>query len=297
VALTGLCGAKLYGQVITPRTDDTARRKQIHVGTESAHDYKIMPNTRTPIPKEPFPIRPRLSTEQLFFKTWSLFLIALAQSNDRIKSLYDQFEAFGGAIGPDNLAVWFWPENVFPELLFKGVDVDRAAVFCTKLKLPPSGGPYILVTSDYPGEGLIDDPSSFLPTPLKSYYSVSLNNKSADEIIQLLTSVADKITADRLSDLDSSSVGWWIWWRRMFEGIRGFLSSRNDGKHQDTVLGRPDQITPVGYRVILWQSESGMLGRSSCCGRGAFSSARLSLQRSSERRSGRQVRDWDLCSS
>ena len=72
----------------------------------------------------------------------------------------------------------------------------------------------------------MSDPSSLLPTPLKSYYTVSLNNKSADEIMQLLTRIADKVTADRLADLDSSSTGWWSGWQRSFEGIRGFLSNR-----------------------------------------------------------------------
>jgi hypothetical protein len=61
---------------------------------------------------------------------------------------------------------------------------------------------------------------------LKSYYTVSLNNKSADEILQLLTRLADKITADRLATLDSSSERYWTAWQRAFEGLRGFLSNR-----------------------------------------------------------------------
>lgn len=171
-----------------------------------------------PKPVQPIPRSP--------YKTWSLFLInnpqwLVAESNEKIRRLYDQFEAFGKAIGPNHVAVWFWSGEAQAD-----VDVDRSARFCERLKLPPSGGPYILVTSDYPGNGLTSDPSSFLPTPLKSYYTVSLNNKSADEIIQLLTSVADKITADRLSELNSSSKSWWSGWQQTFEGIRGFLSSR-----------------------------------------------------------------------
>ena len=171
----------------------------------------------------PKPIQPIPSSP---YKTWSLFLInnpqwLVAESQGKIRQLYDQFEAFGKAIGPNHVAVWFWSGDTQA-----GVDVNRSAEFCEKLKLPPSGGPYILVTADYPGKGLTSDPSSFLPTPLKSYYTVSLNNKSADEIIQLLTSVADKITADRLSELNSTSKSWWSGWEATFEGIRGFLSSR-----------------------------------------------------------------------
>jgi hypothetical protein len=171
-----------------------------------------------PKPVQPIPRSP--------YKTWSLFLInnpqwLVAESKGKIKTLYDQFEAFGKAIGPNHVAVWFWSGEAQAD-----VDVGRSVEFCEKLKLAPSGGPYILVTSDYPGKGLTSDPSSILPTPLKSYYTLSLNNKSADEIIQLLTTVADKITADRLSELNSSSKGWWRGWQATFEGIRSFLSSR-----------------------------------------------------------------------
>ena len=166
------------------------------------------------------------------YKTWSLFLInnpqwVVAESNDKVKRLYDQFEAFGRAIGRDHVAVWFWSGDIRQDsFYYKAVDVIRSAEFCEKLNLAPSGGPYILVTSDYPGTGLINDASTFLPTPLKSYYTVSLNNKSADEIMQLLTRVADKITSDHLPDLGSGSEGYWSAWQRAFETIRDFLSNR-----------------------------------------------------------------------
>jgi len=173
---------------------------------------------KTPIPKG--------------YKTWSVFLInnpqwVVAESNDKVKKLYDQFEAFGRAIGPDHVAVWFWSGDIRQDsFYYKAVDVIRSAEFCEKLNLAPSGGPYILVTSEYPGTALINDESTFLPTPLKSYYTVSLNNKSADEIMQLLTRVADKITANRLPDLNSGNAEYWSAWQRAFEAIRDFLSNR-----------------------------------------------------------------------
>ena len=80
--------------------------------------------------------------------------------------------------------------------------------------------------AEYPGTGLINDPSNFLPTKLKSYYIVSLNNKSAEQIMQLLTRIADKITADRLPDLNNDPEDYWRSWQRTFETIRDFLSSR-----------------------------------------------------------------------
>jgi hypothetical protein len=166
------------------------------------------------------------------YKTWSLFLVnnpqwVVAESNDKIRKLYDQFQAFGRAIGRDNVAVWFWSQdNLQDSFYYKAVDVIRSAEFCEKLQLAPSNGPYILVTSEYPGAGLINDSSTFLSTELKSYYIVSLNNKSAEEVMQLLSRIADKITADRLSDLSSNSQDYWHSWQGAFEAIRDFLSSR-----------------------------------------------------------------------
>ena len=132
-------------------------------------DHASWPKQGRSQPHEPIPQNP--------YRTWSLFLInnpqwLVTESNEKVKSLYDQFEAFGEAIGPNQVAVWFWSGKTQ-----RDVDVARSVEFCEKLKLPPSGGPYILVTSDYPGKGLMSDPSSLLPTPLKSYYTVSLNNK------------------------------------------------------------------------------------------------------------------------
>jgi len=59
-----------------------------------------------------------------------------------------------------------------------------------------------------------------------NYYIVSLNNKRSDEIIELLTRVADKIVANRISDLNTTSPDYWTGWQRAFEAIRDFLSSR-----------------------------------------------------------------------
>ena len=73
------------------------------------------------------------------YKTWSLFLVnnpqwVVAESNDKVKKLYDQFQAFGRAIGRDNVAVWFWSQdNLQDSFYYKAVDVIRSAEFCEKL--------------------------------------------------------------------------------------------------------------------------------------------------------------------
>jgi hypothetical protein len=61
-----------------------------------------------------FEVRP---TEQIpqDYESWSLFLICnpawIVQNRDEgIGALFDQYRAFGDAIGPRNLAIWFWKE-------------------------------------------------------------------------------------------------------------------------------------------------------------------------------------------
>jgi hypothetical protein len=166
------------------------------------------------------------------YKTWSLFLInnpqwVVAQNNTKIKQLYDQFEAFGKAIGRNHVAVWFWSQNIWEDSsYYKAVDVIRSEEFCEKLQLAPSGGPYVLITADFPGTGLINDSSTFLPTKLQNYSILSLNNKSASEIMDVLSRAADKIVENRISALNASSADYWSSWQRAFEAIREFLSNR-----------------------------------------------------------------------
>jgi len=187
-------------------------------GKALGQDIAPLYTPKTPIPKGSY-------------KTWSLFLInnpnwLTSPSTDKIKSLYDQLEAFGSAVGPHNLAVWFWKEDIRTTESYKAVDTNRAAMFCEKLKLLPSDSPHILFTNEYPGTGLTNDASTFLPTTAKYSQHWSLNNRSPDEIIQLLTRVGDKIFAGKLSELDSASEEYSRGWQRVFEAIRDFLANR-----------------------------------------------------------------------
>ena len=114
------------------------------------------------------------------FKTWSLFLLCdpkwvqnnQADPNTGLQGygtyvLFKNFQAFGTAIGDDNLAVWFWRSNSpVNTLLASNVDVTRAQHFCTAYKLKPNKGPYLVVTSTYPdetklGKGLPPDSAVF----------------------------------------------------------------------------------------------------------------------------------------
>lgn len=91
------------------------------------------------------------------YQTWSLFLVCTPdwvtpERSADLANLYRRFRGFGAAIGNDNLAVWFWTAQTTltdPRLSDK-VDVARSAEYCRTLKLAPSAGPYLVVTSAYP---------------------------------------------------------------------------------------------------------------------------------------------------
>jgi hypothetical protein len=139
-------------------------------------------------------------------------------SIDKTKVLYDSFEAFGQVIGPDNLAVWFGEYAGLP-------DIDRSAAFCLKLGLPPSRGPYILITTEYPGAGLPSEPETVLPIKLKNYEILELNNANADQIAQLITRVADQLTTGDVSHLNQKSESYWRAWQKAFENVRNMHAS------------------------------------------------------------------------
>jgi hypothetical protein len=169
-----------------------------------------LPEPKAPIPKESY-------------KSWSLFLInnpkwLLAESGDNLKKLYDQFQAFGQAIGPDHLAVWFWSDEHT-----KAVDVDRSAAICSKLKLAPSKGPYILVTTEYPGACIVGSPDTFPANLDRFQIRLELNKATASEITSLLTGVADQLIAGDLGKLSVNSEDYWRAWRQSFEAVRGTL--------------------------------------------------------------------------
>src|SRR5262249_40858281 len=89
----------------------------------AAQERAILPPT-VPIPDElaqmPAPLPPKVPIPErevpvakMGFKTWSIFLITnqqwlLRETSGRLERLYENFTIFGNAIGPENLAVWFW---------------------------------------------------------------------------------------------------------------------------------------------------------------------------------------------
>jgi hypothetical protein len=180
----------------------------------------ILPNREVPIPEG--------------YKTWSLFLInnpewILPQKEENLNNLFEQFKAFGDAIGPENLAVWFWvgeasePWATKPRDI-KNVDFLRSSAFCSQLKLPASKSPYILITTEYPGAGLLSDYPQTFNTP-ENYSIVELNNLSADEITSVLNKIADQLLTEDISSINTESEDFWRSLQNTYEAIRDNLVS------------------------------------------------------------------------
>jgi hypothetical protein len=150
------------------------------------------------------------------FKTWSIFLVTNQQwlrreTSDRLERLYENFTIFGNAIGPENLAVWFWSEPSQADRFHKTVDVERSVAFCRSINLRPSEGPYVVVMREYPGKCIVSDPDSF-PKESAGFLVIKLNGTNATKTGKLLDSLVDQLTtadlAKSFSRVDDYLNGW-----------------------------------------------------------------------------------------
>ena len=92
------------------------------------------------------------------YKSWSLFLICSAewarpQGAEQLEALYRQFLSFGEAIGQDH---WLCGSRkpARREAVHRHRSTSCAARLRENLKLPPGEGPYVLLTSRYPGSAM-----------------------------------------------------------------------------------------------------------------------------------------------
>lgn len=161
------------------------------------------------------------------YESWALFLVCNPEwTTDRRSSdladLYWAFKRFGDAIGPENLAVWFWKEQmrVTDPRLGDNVNVARAAAYCAALRLTPSRGPFILITTERPGVDSVP--------PAHGVFE--LGNLQPEQIEKLLLTLTDVLMTGRAADTfgrepavavaagdAGAATGFWI---RMLEGAR-----------------------------------------------------------------------------
>jgi hypothetical protein len=163
------------------------------------------------------------------FKSWTLLLITDPSSfaNENLKQLSDLhalFVKFGEAIGPKNAAVWFLKK---PTSSLSELDIARNVEFANHLGLKPSGGPYIIVTTNYPGAAMMGNDDSF-PTKKKDMVVLELKGMKPAEISKLLNKLVDAVTTQNLSKIEVASD---TFWQRMFSivaaAILGAASSVN----------------------------------------------------------------------
>ena len=177
-------------------------------GIASPQDARSLTLDSEPIPKN--------------YQSWSLFLICnpqwlLAESEERLNSLYEQFNAFGDAIGDKHLAVWFTRRPpIAARPVAKDLDTKRNAALCAKLRLLPSKSPYVVVTTSYPDVAADE---------VKYQVLIELNNLPPEDIGNLLTKLADQLLVQGLRQADFDSVQYWSAWRRSVKFIGDGLAS------------------------------------------------------------------------
>jgi len=144
-----------------------------------------------------------------------LFLVCnpawIVENGDKgIAELFNQYRAFGRAVGPKNLAVWFWKKPAATPTA-DNTDIERSSTYCERYKLLPSESPHVLVTTRYP-----DDPEP------GDHFVVKLNGGDAHSSALALTKLADQRVVEGLNqpELDAS-----IKWRRVLDAVASAINA------------------------------------------------------------------------
>jgi len=148
------------------------------------------------------------------YDSWSLFLVCnpawLLENGDRgVAELFRAYKAFGQAIGPKNLAIWFWKAPAMTPTL-ENTDIGRMSEYCQKYRLTPSDTPQVVATTRHPDE----------PEPGDRVVA-NLNGDAANSA-RALTDLTDQLLKTGLnqSGLDDSDR-----WRRVASAGSAALSS------------------------------------------------------------------------
>ena len=80
---------------------------------------------------------------------------------------------------------------------------------CKKLELPPNEGPYVIVTTKYPGAAELSKYPDTFPDSLKNFQVINLNGLDASETTKILVNLADKLVTSDFDDLEPDSPGFW----------------------------------------------------------------------------------------
>jgi hypothetical protein len=134
------------------------------------------------------------------YKSWSLFLVCnpewiLANGDDGIGKLFRAYKAFGKAIGPKNLAVWF-SDPPGEAATTENTDIERMSTYCQKFGLLPSHTPQVVTVTKYP-----DDPD------LGGMIVANLNG-NAENSARVLTDLTDELLKTGLNQTELQTSDW-----------------------------------------------------------------------------------------
>jgi hypothetical protein len=158
------------------------------------------------------------------YQSWSLFLISnqdwlLPENHDKLKELIIRYKNFGDSTGPYHAAVWFCKgKDLFD------IDIERANLFCKKYGLRPSNGPYVIFTTEYPGEGIAQEYPNGFNALKKNYSKIKLNDLSPSIISDFLNELTDKIISNHLSDSTVGTSSFWNKLKQSFESMSDSLA-------------------------------------------------------------------------
>ncbi len=190
--------------------------------------------------------------------TWSLFLVCnpawILQNGDQgIAELFKQYKAFGDAIGPNNLAIWFWKKPGTPTA--DNTDVSRSSTYCERYKLLPSESPHVLVTTSYPDDAhrsaARDRPQSVRNRCRRQMAANACRRWLRDQQDRMLLQQGIVLDQDRRAQRRDCALGGKRWtWERLLTGSQSF--SRRRAAALSAARLRQGSPSTRGIETILW---------------------------------------------
>lgn len=155
------------------------------------------------------------------FSSWSLFLpcnprwLATERAED-LARLNRAYFNFAIVTGPRHAAAWFVrprgaatpadQPNVIGDL-----DIERSAAYCDRFQLPPSGGPYVVVTTVHPDRW---QPAAAGQPASDPLLAISMDSVPSAQAAELLTELNDQLQRNQLSREALDSKRYWLAWDR-----------------------------------------------------------------------------------
>lgn len=166
--------------------------------------------------------------EGAIFTSWSLFLpcnpkwLVKGRRDDLVK-LYDAYYMFAAVSGLRHAAVWFERKPTSSEEKYRvdDLDIERSARYCEVFQLPPSGGPYVVVTTTHPDRwqpslptnGNKGDPAIIL----------AFDDLNPGQAIDLLSKLNDQLAKNKLSEHWLNVRRFYLAWSSALESVCGYF--------------------------------------------------------------------------